>query len=102
MASNNSAESGSYVNENGLTIIPIELLGLDNDEETGVYDTVEIEDMNFDERRDGFTYRCPCGDLFFIPVSDLKAGDDIATCPSCSLRIKVVYNAEDFAEYEDD
>lgn len=32
-----------------LEIIPIELLGLDNDEETGVYDNIEIEDMEFDE-----------------------------------------------------
>jgi len=32
-----------------LSIIPIELLGLENDEETGVYDNIEIEDMDFDE-----------------------------------------------------
>lgn len=99
--SNTNNPPNSYVNENGIRIISVEDLGLANDDLTGVYDTVEIEDMDFDEKRDGFTYRCPCGDLFFISVTDLKSGDSIATCPSCSLRVKVIYDQDDFAEYED-
>lgn len=35
--------------KDGVEIIPIELLGLANDDDTGVYDRVEIEDMEFDE-----------------------------------------------------
>jgi diphthamide biosynthesis protein 3 len=27
---------------------------------------------------------------------DLQAGEEIATCPSCSLVITVIYNPEDF------
>jgi diphthamide biosynthesis protein 3 len=95
-----SETPGAYVNEDGLTIIPPELLGIANDDDTGVYDTVEIEDMEFNEELDAFTYPCPCGDRFFISVNDLKAGDEIATCPSCSLRVKVIYDHDDFAEYE--
>jgi diphthamide biosynthesis protein 3 len=83
-----------------IDIIPIELLGVDNDDETGIYDTIEIEDMTYNEDLDTFFYPCPCGDKFAITSADLRNGDDIATCPSCSLRVKVIYNIEDFAEYE--
>lgn len=83
-----------------IDIIPIELLGVDNDDETGVYDTVEIEDMSFNEELEAFFYPCPCGDKFVISLGDLKNGDDIATCPSCSLRVKIIYDREDFADYE--
>lgn len=44
-----SDEKPKRLNETPLEIIPIELLGLDNDEETGVYDNIEIEDMEFDD-----------------------------------------------------
>lgn len=27
-----------------------------------VYEEVEIEDMQFDEERQVYTYQCPCGD----------------------------------------
>ena len=64
------------------------------------YDEVEIEDFTFDDDQQLYTYPCPCGDKFAITVADLKNGDDIATCPSCSLRVKVIYNVDDFAEYE--
>ena len=32
----------------------------------GVYDEVEIEDMEFDEEKKIYTYPCPCGDKFVI------------------------------------
>ena len=32
------------------------------------YDEVEIEDMDFDESLQAFTYQCPCGDLFQISM----------------------------------
>eukprot|EP00461_Guttulinopsis_vulgaris_P001682 UN01682 len=83
-----------------IDIIPIELLGIDNDDETGIYDTVEIEDMTYNEDLEAFFYPCPCGDKFTISMSDLKNGDDIATCPSCSLRVKIIYDRDDFADYE--
>ncbi len=34
----------------------------------GVYDEVEIEDMQFDYDRQVFVYPCPCGDKFFISI----------------------------------
>jgi diphthamide biosynthesis protein 3 len=86
----------------------------------GAYDEVEIEDMNWNEELQAFTYQCPCGDLFQItlvsacPVQrrkmclvgcasqdlgfvgslqeELQRGEEVARCPSCSLYITVVYN----------
>ncbi|CAD5168608.1 unnamed protein product [Musa acuminata subsp. malaccensis] len=61
------------------------------------YDDVEIEDMEWSEELQAFTYPCPCGDLFQITKEELRLGEEIARCPSCSLFITVVYNPEDFA-----
>ncbi|CAI5461006.1 unnamed protein product [Closterium sp. Yama58-4] len=60
------------------------------------YDEVEIEDMEWNEELGAFTYSCPCGDLFQITLEELKNGEEIARCPSCSLFITVIYNSEDF------
>ncbi|XP_074571952.1 diphthamide biosynthesis protein 3 [Curcuma longa] len=65
------------------------------------YDEVEIEDMEWNEELQAFTYPCPCGDLFQITKEDLRLGEEIARCPSCSLFITVVYNPEDFADCPD-
>ncbi|XP_008781763.1 diphthamide biosynthesis protein 3-like [Phoenix dactylifera] len=64
------------------------------------YDEVEIEDMEWNEELQVFTYPCPCGDLFQITREDLRAGEEIARCPSCSLFITVIYNPEDFPDPE--
>ena len=32
------------------------------------YDTVEIEDMDWSDELQAFTYQCPCGDLFQITL----------------------------------
>ncbi|MBA0616391.1 hypothetical protein Godav_016444 [Gossypium davidsonii] len=61
-------------------------------------DDVEIEDMQCYEELQAYTYPCPCGDLFQITKEELKIGEEIARCPSCSLYITVIYNAEGFAD----
>lgn len=58
------------------------------------YDEIEIEDMTYDKEAGTFTYPCPCGDRFIISVEDLMNGEDVAPCPSCSLKIKVVFEPE--------
>lgn len=60
------------------------------------YDEVEIEDMKWNEELQAYTYCCPCGDLFQITLEELRNGEEIARCPSCSLYIMVIYNPEDF------
>lgn len=63
---------------------------------TSVYDEVEIEDMSFDKEKGLYHFPCPCGDRFEITLSQLKEGDDIARCPSCSLIILVIYDQDDY------
>jgi diphthamide biosynthesis protein 3 len=63
-------------------------------EEENIYDTIEIEDMNFDKRTKTFYYPCPCGDRFAITLKQMKENFKIAECPSCSLKITVVYDQQ--------
>lgn len=35
---------------------------------SGIYDEIEIEDMDFDEEEGIFYYPCPCGDKFRITL----------------------------------
>ncbi|KAG8750701.1 Diphthamide biosynthesis protein 3 [Serendipita sp. 396] len=63
------------------------------------YDEIEIEDMVFDDVKGVYHYPCPCGDRFEISRSQLANYEDIATCPSCSLVIRVVYDPLDFEDY---
>ncbi|KAJ3772568.1 zf-CSL-domain-containing protein [Lentinula raphanica] len=65
------------------------------------YDEVEIEDMVWDDIRKLYHYPCPCGDRFEITRQQLRDYEDIATCPSCSLIIRVIYDPLDFEDEED-
>ena len=56
-----------------------------------IYDEIEIEDMVFDSALQIYHFPCPCGDRFEIALDDLRDGEDIAVCPSCSLMIKVIF-----------
>ncbi|XP_012251234.2 DPH3 homolog [Athalia rosae] len=60
------------------------------------HDEVEIEDFEYDEDEETYYYPCPCGDQFQISKTDLANGEEDATCPSCSLVIKVIYDKEKF------
>ncbi|KAG0699216.1 zf-CSL-domain-containing protein, partial [Suillus ampliporus] len=62
------------------------------------YDEIEIEDMVWDEVKGVYHYPCPCGDRFEISRKQLAHCEDIATCPSCSLIIRVVYDPLDFED----
>jgi diphthamide biosynthesis protein 3 len=60
-----------------------------------IYEEVEIEDMMYDPVGLVYTYPCPCGDQFRITLEELWDGEDIAKCPSCTLRIMVIYEEKD-------
>ncbi|XP_053962388.1 diphthamide biosynthesis protein 3 [Anastrepha obliqua] len=66
------------------------------------HDEVEIEDMEYDEEEEIYYYPCPCGDRFQITKEELMEGEEVATCPSCSLIIKVIYDANMFKAEEDE
>jgi len=65
------------------------------------YDELEIEDMAWDEEKRVYHYPCPCGDRFEISRTQLANCEDIATCPSCSLIIRVIYDPLDFEDESD-
>ena len=64
----------------------------------GVYDEVEVEDLEWSSEDSTFYYPCPCGDKFQITLDELIDGEDIARCPSCSLRLRIVYDEEALEE----
>ncbi|KAG8855414.1 Diphthamide biosynthesis protein 3 [Tulasnella sp. 330] len=68
----------------------------------GYYDEIEIEDMTFDPVKRVYHYPCPCGDRFEISKAQLRDYEDVATCPSCSLIIRVIFDPLDFEDYEDE
>ena len=61
----------------------------------GAYDEVDLEDMEWSEELEAFTHQCPCGDFFQITLEELRRGEDVAHCPSCSLVLLVIYDPED-------
>ncbi|XP_062514431.1 diphthamide biosynthesis protein 3-like [Corticium candelabrum] len=65
------------------------------------HDEVEIEDFEYDEETQTYTYPCPCGDQFQITKEELECGEDVATCPSCSLVVRVIYDPDDFLPGEE-
>ncbi len=71
-------------------------------EEDNIYDTIEIEDMEFDKRTKTFYYPCPCGDRFAITIKQMAKDYNIAECPSCSLKIKVVFDRSYLDKYFSD
>lgn len=60
-----------------------------------IYEEIEIEDMDYDAEDYSYAYPCPCGDKFRITLEELHDGEDIARCPSCSLRVLVIFDEED-------
>ncbi|EXJ77911.1 isoleucyl-tRNA synthetase [Capronia epimyces CBS 606.96] len=70
-------------------------------EELDIYDEIEIEDMTYDSTLQIYHYPCPCGDRFEVAIADLRQGEDIAVCPSCSLMIRVIFEVEDLPAEED-
>ncbi len=61
------------------------------DEKSDFYDEIELEDMFYDEDEEFYYYPCPCGDNFIFKKDDIIDGEEIAYCPSCPLKIKVIY-----------
>ncbi|GAB7322600.1 hypothetical protein MBLNU13_g03514t1 [Cladosporium sp. NU13] len=70
--------------------------------EENIYDEIEIEDMTYDPALQTYTYPCPCGDRFQISIDDLRDGEEIAVCPSCSLMIRVIFEVDDLPKPEEE
>ncbi|KAL8655731.1 MAG: hypothetical protein Q9210_000712 [Variospora velana] len=68
--------------------------------EPSIYDEIELEDLTYHASTTLYTYPCPCGDQFEITLQDLRDGEDVAVCPSCSLMIRVIFEAGDLPAEE--
>ncbi|KAL8856164.1 MAG: hypothetical protein Q9178_007202 [Gyalolechia marmorata] len=68
--------------------------------EPSIYDEIELEDLTYHASTTLYTYPCPCGDQFEITLQDLRDGEDIAVCPSCSLMIRVIFETGDLPTEE--
>lgn len=62
-----------------------------------MYEEVKLQNMKYEEGL--FTYECPCGDLFEIALEELQQGENIASCPSCSLKIRALFEASELKAY---
>ena len=58
--------------------------------------------MTYDEALQTYTYPCPRGDRFQITIDDLRDGEEIAVCPSCSLMIRVIFDVDDLPKAEEE
>ncbi|KAI0988769.1 hypothetical protein GJ496_003309 [Pomphorhynchus laevis] len=65
---------------------------MNNDDD--FHEEINIFDMHYDEESDIFIYPCPCGDVFEISTAELKSGQNYAICPSCSLKIKLLFDKD--------
>ncbi|KAL8708548.1 MAG: hypothetical protein Q9220_006601 [cf. Caloplaca sp. 1 TL-2023] len=70
--------------------------------EPSIYDEIELEDLSYNADTTLYTYPCPCGDQFEITLQDLRDGEDIAVCPSCSLMIRIIYEVTDLPPSKDE
>lgn len=69
---------------------------------SGIYEEIEIEDMKYDDSLQMYTYPCPCGDKFQITLEELYDGEDVASCPSCTLRIRVIFDEDKLPALRED
>jgi len=67
-----------------------------------IYDHIELLDCTPHPDKLAWTYPCPCGDLFTITLQELQHGTEIATCPSCSLVIQIIWEEEDIDEMKEE
>ncbi|KZM21400.1 Diphthamide biosynthesis protein 3 [Ascochyta rabiei] len=72
------------------------------DEDLNLYDEIEIEDCFYDATLQIYHHPCPCGDRFEISIYDMRDGEDIARCPSCSLMIRIIFDQSDLPKEKDE
>ena len=54
---------------------------------------IDLDDMVFDEDSQSYSFCCRCGDQIVASCAALDQNIDTFVCPSCSLRIRVAFEA---------
>ena len=57
-------------------------------------------DVPNDEEDAFYKFDCPCGDVFKLTLGDALDLEDIATCDSCSLLLRVRYSEADVDDFQ--
>ena len=63
------------------------------EDDGSIYEEIQLEEMDWVEDDGMYYYPCPCGDVFELSKEAFDAGERIARCPSCSLKVKVLTEA---------
>lgn len=60
-----------------------------------VNDDIDLDDMEFDEESGTYASPCRCSGEYIISVNELELGVDTVTCSTCSLIVRIHYEAAD-------
>ncbi len=60
-------------------------------EDLPVSGEVDLDEMDYDEERQLYSWPCRCGDRFHISEDELSRGIDVSTCLGCSFAIRVLF-----------
>ncbi|KAK3813988.1 MAG: hypothetical protein J3Q66DRAFT_345329 [Benniella sp.] len=63
-----------------------------------VNEDIDLDDMEFDEDAETYSSPCRCSGEFVISVKELELGVDTVTCSTCSLIVRIHYEAADDSE----
>eukprot|EP00123_Amoebidium_parasiticum_P004967 comp16224_c0_seq1/m.13918 comp16224_c0_seq1/g.13918 ORF comp16224_c0_seq1/g.13918 comp16224_c0_seq1/m.13918 type:complete len:139 (-) comp16224_c0_seq1:618-1034(-) len=56
---------------------------------------VDLDDMEYSEDQQAYTYPCRCGGVYVVTEQQLESGCDVAPCSMCSLAVRVLYGVDD-------
>lgn len=59
-----------------------------------LYDTVTIDDLDWDEDTECYCYMCRCGGEYALSESDAEQCIELVCCDTCTLGLQIVYPAE--------
>ena len=51
--------------------------------------TIDLDDLEFDENLNANVYPCRCGDVFVVEDEAIVAGYEVFNCRGCSMNIRV-------------
>ncbi|KAH7050967.1 hypothetical protein BKA57DRAFT_459961 [Linnemannia elongata] len=66
-----------------------------------VHDDIDLDDMDFDEEAGSYTSPCRCSGEYIISEDELELGVDTVVCSTCSLIVRIHYEAADDDDDED-
>ncbi|KAF9438849.1 Diphthamide biosynthesis protein 4 [Entomortierella beljakovae] len=66
-----------------------------------VNDDIDLDDMDYDEETGTYTSPCRCSGEYIISEDELELSIDTVVCSTCSLIVRIHYQAADESEEDD-